>query len=169
MLNLRPPRPSDLHALHAYINTLSQEHTFIRFQGEEVTLSEEQEYLTNLLKKINEHKTAHLLAFLDDQLIGVASVELQANIESHIGLLGITIANEHRGKGYGKTLLTEILAAAQAQLPGLRIITLGVFANNPAAVHLYATFGFTEYAKLPDGIKHNGVFVDHVYMYKRIA
>lgn len=41
----RYPQPTDLEGLRDYINQLSAERTFIRFQGTQVSLEEEEKYL----------------------------------------------------------------------------------------------------------------------------
>ena len=33
---------------------------------------------------------------------------------------------------------------------------------------MYEKFGFTEYGNLPEGIKHKGKYINHIYMYKKI-
>lgn len=53
----RYPEMGDAQSMLDYINTLSKEKTFIRFQGEQLSLEYEKERLTGLLKKI-ENKMA---------------------------------------------------------------------------------------------------------------
>jgi len=97
---IRYPLKSDVSALRNYINTLSREKTFIRFQGEQVSLADEKKYFVSYK---------------------------------------------------------------------LKIITLGVFANNPIALKMYQKrFDLKEYGRLPQGIKHRGKFVDHIFLYKRV-
>ena len=39
------------------------------------------------------------------------------------------------------------LNEAEKELNGLKLITLGVFSNNPAAIKMYQNFGFKEFFK----------------------
>lgn len=87
--------------------------------------------------------------------------------EKHVGTFGITMAKDFRNKGIGTTLMELVLEEAK-KLKDLKIITLGVFGNNPIAKNLYKKLGFVEYGYLPKGIVHKGKFVDHIYMYKEI-
>ncbi len=167
-LIIRYPRKGDVGAMLQYINTLSSEQTFVRFQGEKLTIAQESKYLNGLIEKIENNKAVQMLAFLDKDLVGVADIEMGDKVEKHIGALGISIAKEFRGKGIGKMLMETILREAIQHLPQLRIITLEVFANNPLALSLYRKFGFTEYGRLPQGITHKGKLIDRIHMYKAV-
>ena len=158
----------DLEKLLEYINTLSKEQTFIRFQGEQMTLEEEKKYLDDFFKKQEAGKAIELLAFIKNELVGVADIHLEDKISSHIGIFGITVKKEFRGEGIGKLLMELVIKEAQKNLKGLQIITLGVFANNPLAKAIYEKFGFKEYGCLPEGILHKEKYVDHLYMYKKV-
>ena len=166
---IRYPQKDDLRQMWKYINTLSKEKTFIRFQGEEISLKEEKEYLNKLLKNIKAKKSIQLSVYSNNQLVGSSTLELGDKIERHIGLFGITIAKEFRGQGIGRLLMDLTLKEAQKNLPGLKIIKLGVFANNHKAFDMYKKAGFLEYGRLPKGIlTGNKELIDHIYMYKFI-
>jgi len=165
---IRYPKPSDIQAMCDYINSLSQEQTFIRFQGEKISLEEETAYLNSQLEKIKKKRAVLLLAFVGDELVGVSGIDLRDKIESHEGIFGISIAKDHRGQGIGKMLMQETLTAATKELTDLKIITLGVFANNNLALKMYQQFGFKEYGRLPGGVKYKNSYVDHVFMYREV-
>ncbi|MDO8503518.1 MAG: GNAT family N-acetyltransferase [bacterium] len=167
-LIIRYPRKGDVGSLLQYINTLSSEQTFVRLQGEKLTIEEETKYLNGLVERIENNKAVQMLAFLDEDLVGVAHIEMGDKVEKHIGTLGISIAKESRGRGIGKMLMETILREAIQHLPQLRIITLEVFANNPLAASMYKKFGFSEYGRLPQGIIHKGKFTDRIHMYKAV-
>lgn len=166
-LVLRVPMIEDLENMTEYINTLSQEKTFITFQGEEISLESEKAFLEAEIKNIKEKKNVMLLAYLNEVLVGIGAVRGSAAVTSHIGILGISIQKEYRDKGIGKILFSAILEETEKNLP-IRIITLEVFANNPTAQELYESFGFIEYGRLPGGIHHKEKYVDNVLMYKKI-
>lgn len=168
-LVLRLPTKSDARSLHAYINTLSLERTFVSFQGEEVSFKEEQEYVDGLVKKIANQQVFHLLGFIDDQLVTAAGIELQPRTESHQGLLGISVAKEHRGKGIGQLVMEVLVEKAPKYLPQLKIITLQHMGNNLIGRRLYEKMGFIEYGRLKQGMKHRDQYVDEVLMYKKVT
>lgn len=165
---IRYPQDGDAQLMCDYINELSQEHTFVRFQGEKVSLEDEEKYLQGQLEKIKNNKSIELVILCEDKIMGISAVDLKDKTESHEGVLGISISKEIRGEGIGKTLMRLTLEEADKRLPDLRIITLGVFGDNNLAYKMYLNFGFQEYGRLPGGSKHNEKYVDHVYMYKKI-
>ncbi len=165
---IRYPQEKDAQAMTDYINTLSQERTFIRFQGEKVELEDETKYLEGQLKKINNKLTVQLLVLCESKIIGISAIDAKDRTESHEGVFGISLAKDYRGQGLGKTLMELVLKEAEENIPQLRIITLGVFGDNPLAQEMYKKFGFQEYGRLPEGTLHKGQYVDHIYMYKKI-
>jgi RimJ/RimL family protein N-acetyltransferase len=165
---IRYPKKEDIKSLLEFINSLSKEQTFIRLQGEQLTLDEEIKYLEDQIKKIENNQTIKLLAFHKDKLVGAADINLLDKIENHVGIFGITVAKNFRDKRIGKLLMKLVFQEAKKNIKQLKIVTLGVFANNPVAFNIYKKFGFVEYGMLPKGIKHKNIFVDHIYMYKAI-
>ena len=160
------PTKDDAQIFCDYINTLSKEKTFVRFQGEEISLEDETKYLNAQLEKIARKQTVELLVFCNNKLIGISSIDMKDKTESHEGVFGISIAKEYRGEGIGKKFMQLVLEEAEKNIPQLRIITLGVFGDNPLAKRIYEKFGFKEYGKLPKGSLHKDEYVDHIYMYR---
>lgn len=166
---IRYPVIADVREMCDYMNILSQELTFITFQGEKLTIEEETKYLENVLKKIDENKTIKLLAISDNKIIGISDIAMNDRVTSHEGTFGITVSKEYRGQGVGKTLMKLVLKEAENKIPQLRIVSLAVFGDNPLAYGIYKKFGFQEYGRLPEGILHKGGYVDHIFMYKKIG
>jgi|WetSurMetagenome_2_1015567.scaffolds.fasta_scaffold00353_22 ribosomal protein S18 acetylase RimI-like enzyme len=162
------PMKNDAQIFCDYINALSKEKTFVRFQGEEIKLEDETKYLNTQLERIIKRQTVELLAFCNNVLIGISSIDMKDKTESHEGVLGISIAKEYRGEGIGKIFMQLIIKEAEKNMPQLRIITLGVFGNNPLAISMYEKLGFKEYGRLPKGSLHKNNYVDHIYMYKNV-
>lgn len=165
---IRCPKVGDAGQMMHYLQALSDEKTFIRFQGEKISLQQEEEFLTEQLQKIAENQTIYLLCFSGSRLIGISDLSLSDKVEKHVGALGISIAKEFRGEGIGKKLFETVLEESR-KLKELRIITLGVFACNDLGRAMYKKYGFEEYGRLPKGILHKGVYVDHLLMYKNIS
>lgn len=167
-IQIRGLKQEDVTEMLSFINEISKEETYIRLQGEQLTMDEEVRYVDDFIRRIGEGSAVKLLAFNGETLIGVSDVYLKDKIEKHIGVFGITIRKEWRGKGIGQELMKKTIAEATQKIKGLKIIELGVFANNPIAKKMYEKMGFVEYGRLPKGIKHRGEFVDHLYMYKQV-
>ena len=165
---VRYPTISDVQKMCDYVNVISQERTFLTFQGEIIGLEYETAYLTRQLERINKNQTVQLLVFSNDNLIGISSVDMKDRTSSHEGVLGISIANGYREEGIGTKLMELIIDEAKENLPALRIITLGVFGDNPKAYEMYKKFGFIESGRIPKGILHKGEYVDHIHMHKTI-
>ena len=77
---------------------------------------------------------------------------------AHIGVLGIALLPEARGRGLGAQLLQAAIDKSWAR--GLTRLELSVRADNPKAKALYERFGFEHegllrHASLIDGIYHD--------------
>lgn len=164
----RRPKLSDAKQLMNFINTASKEQTFIRLQGRQITLEEEEKYLKEFIADIEKRKAVKLFAFDGDELIGAADIRLNRDAMEHVGILGIVLKKEYRNQGIGSELLQKIISEAKQQLPTLEIITLGVFANNDRGLHVYKKIGFKQYGVLPKGAKRRGEYIDHIDMYLKI-
>lgn len=160
---IRAPQFSDAQAMQEYINELSAEKTFILLQGKQMTLEEEQAYVKSNLKNIEEGRAVKGLLFVDDVLAGIADVDQCENAESPQGGFGISIRAAFRGQGYGRLLMQTVLTEAERVLP-IRMIVLKHFGDNTIARKLYESLGFTEVGRIPQGLLHNGEYVDDVIM-----
>ena len=165
---IRYPVLEDAQKMSEYINKLSDEQTFITFQGEHMSPADEQNYLEKELKNIQEQKSVFLLAFSGERLIGISNIDLGERTSSHVAIFGISIAKEFRGEGIGKLLMEAIHKEAERHLPKLRIVYLGLFANNTLAKEMYERFGYAEYGNLPEGVFYRGEYINHIYMYKKL-
>ncbi len=166
---IRSLQQDDAEALCRYMNALSEERTFVRFQGEQLTLEEETAYLSGQLQRMEQNQTIQLVALCEGTVVGAADVNRKDLVEKHVGVLGMSVAQSYRGEGIGALLLETVLKEAAAQLPHLRIIVLEVFSDNTLAIAMYQQFGFVEYGRLPEGVLHHQAYVDTVYMYRKIS
>ncbi len=162
---IRYPKRTDLNELWRYINDLSKEKTYISFQGEEISLKDERIYINSSLKKIREKKSVQLVVESDNKIIGISGVDTKGRVNFHVGLFGISIAKDFRGKGIGKKLIETVLKETENNLSHIKIIHLECFATNEAACNLYKSMGFKEYGRLPNGIGYKEKFVDEILMY----
>jgi len=168
-ITFRYPVLSDAPALMEYINTLSSERTFIRFQGEQISLEEEKRYLESLLKSMQEKSGGAILAFYEDTLVGVIDLRPQEKIEKHVLDFGLSVKKEYRDQGIGEALITIMLDQVRLHLTHIKIITLSVQADNFGAIHLYQKLGFIEYGRLPKGIYRDNEFADKIFMHLQLA
>ena len=80
------------------------------------------------------------------------------------------VDDQQRGKGYGKQMLLLAIQKAKQEF-GAERITLGVYDNNPTAIHYYESVGFVETgsdAYRTDGEEWVGKETDIQFLYDRI-
>ena len=108
-------------------------------------------------------------AFDEDTLVGIVTLGREDRLKQrHRGMiLGMYVTPEARGKGVGRSLLTEALALARS-VPGLVQLTLGVNAENPAAIALYDSLGFRRCGLEPAALKVGDRLYDEVRMVLRL-
>ena len=111
-----------------------------------------------------------LLAIDGARVVGALTCEREPRRKvQHIAhLVGMMVADTHRGRGIGRMLLAATVARLQAT-PGLAQVTLSVTTSNRAAVGLYESVGFTRYGRLPDAVRlPNGRKLDKDLMVLRL-
>jgi RimJ/RimL family protein N-acetyltransferase len=165
---IRYPTFEDAEAMAEYINILSDEQTYITFQGEHMSVEDEQNYLKKELQNIKERKAVFLLVFSGEQLIGISGIDLGERTSKHVGMFSISLAKEFRGEGIGRILMETVHNEAERRLPDLKIAYLGLFEGNDLARNMYESFGYKEYGRLPEGIFYKEKYIDHIYMYKKL-
>jgi RimJ/RimL family protein N-acetyltransferase len=165
-LIIRYLQSDDVSILAEFINKLSLEKTFIIFQGEQTSFDDEKEYVDYRIRNINQNKAVHLLAFINNELVGSSDIELKNYVFKHTASFGIVISQKYRGEGIGKILIKSVIREAKKHIKGLKIIKMEVFSNNQVALKLYKSVGFMEYGRLTRGIKYKNKFIDEVLMYR---
>ena len=166
---IRHPEIGDVESAWKYANRLSQERTFINFQGEEITLEDEEKFIEKHVKAISEHNGMMLFVVADGEVMGVCGVEMKGLADKHIGVLGLSLDASLRGQGLGRILMESVLTEAARTIERLKIIVLQVKAPNTLAHALYEKLGFKEYGRLPNGSSQNGELVDEILMYKNVG
>lgn len=86
------------------------------------------------------HREELLFLMKDDLPIGFVWLRSQPN--NIVQLEPIGVIPEKQGQGYGRTLLHLVLSQLAAQ--GVTAVTLGVWADNKPALHLYHSLGFRQ-------------------------
>lgn len=164
-LTYRLPTMADVDLLLEHINAASKEETYIGLQKTQITRKEELTYLQTLIKNIEARKNIMLLAFEGDVFVGTADIKTGIGAEKHVGTFGIIIKKEYRNQGIGTALMAKVIQESKKYLKELEIITLGVFADNERALHVYQKFGFKKYGELPNGLIRKGQYSNHIYLY----
>lgn len=134
-LILREAIPKDASSLINFLETVSSETDFIEHESlKDLDVSSEQRSLDNIYNSTHNELIA---AFLGDEIIGFCRLE---EIDQYESELGIVVKKEFWNQGVGSYLMEDILAYAKES--PIAKVTLEVYKNNPAAIHLYEKHGF---------------------------
>lgn len=160
---LRSPRLEEALALHEHKYKTSEESYFLARYPEEIQYSDR---LKEIIIGTNESERDFFIsAFVDGQLIGDAGV---TTIRNHIkfrhrAYFGISIQAAYCDMGLGSIMLQE--AVKLARECGFAQLELGVFADNPRAIHVYEKAGFRQVGVQPRAYRlKDGSYRDEVQM-----
>ena len=166
---LRYPEKSDAKKLQKFINaavkeSLSQGGHLARTRP--VSLSGEEIWVRDLIKKIENNKEVHVVAEYNKKIIGNADIRKESHdANAHIGVFGIVVLKEFTSKGLGTVLAEKIIKLAENKLK-IEIVKLSVFENNKRAQGLYRKLGFEEIGRIKRGRKIKGKYADEILMVK---
>ena len=105
-----------------------------------------------------------LVAEVDGRVVGALGLHVeQAARRRHVGSIGMGVHDDFQGRGVGSALMAAMIELADNWL-GLRRIELTVYADNPAAIHLYQKFGFVIEGTASQYAWRAGAWVDAHYM-----
>jgi putative acetyltransferase len=120
-------------------------------------------------ERLSGSDSIHLVAEVDQQLVGQLSLHLQSNPRrKHVAELGMGVRDDWAGKGVGSALLAAAVDMADNWL-NLQRLELTVYADNLAALALYRKFGFVEEGLARGYAFRQGQYVDALYMARRAA
>jgi RimJ/RimL family protein N-acetyltransferase len=168
IISFRYPTIDDVEILKDYINKISDEQSFILFQGRQTTLESETKWLEDKLEKIDQKKCVYFCGIYQNKLVACAEITMHTDAKAHVGNFGITVREDLRGEGIGEAIMKLVIEESVKNIPDLKIIDLEVFGKNKIAKNLYSKLGFIEYGKLPSGLKRKGKLDDAILMYKKI-
>ncbi len=133
----------------------------IHLFAERPSRSDEVGWFTSLYRRVLANDAVVAVADVGGRAVGhctIATVGLEHGSETdHVGLLGIVVAQAHRGHGVGRALMLGALERARGRF---EIVLLDVFANNHRARHLYEQLGFQIRGRLPFHAKRGGQYYD---------
>jgi ribosomal protein S18 acetylase RimI-like enzyme len=165
---IRYPKSNDAESVWKYANRLSQERTFVRFQGEEISLDKEIEVVGKWMRAIEAKEEIVLFLEIAGDIQGISSLEMDSKTEAHIGTLGLSVDQSVRGQGLGELLMSTVMDEAKSRIARLELFILSVKEPNEVAIALYKKLGFMEYGNLPNGTTHGGKRVGSLFMYKAV-
>ena len=167
-VSIRPMLEPDLLAYKALRDAMLSAHPDAFTSDAE---TEGQRDLTSYRSRLAGGNTLFTLVALDGpRLVGALTCEREPRRKvQHVAhLIGMMVADTHRGRGIGRALLAATLVRLQA-VPDLAQVTLSVTASNRAAVGLYESHGFVRYGCLPDAIRlPDGRRLDKALMVRRL-
>jgi len=162
---LRGLKWSDLDDLLELHNELIEEEAMI---GGDKALTRDQQVdrHADMMKDVEKGRSVVVIAEANGKAVGMANARNRGGRLSHTAGLGVFVRRTHRNQGIGSEMMKEL--EAQTKNMGVELLYLEVYSISPS-VELYNRLGYTEYGKLPGGIKYRGEYVDMISMYKRIA
>ena len=154
MLRLRPFKPCDAEKIVSWI---PDEHAFYLWSADRyghypITAADMNRYYANDDQNPN---LWPMTAFDESGVVGHLIMRF-TDAEKKVLRFGFIIVDlSKRGKGYGKAMI-QLAAKYAFEIAGAEKITLGVFADNPAAYHCYLAAGFHEVPGAAETYRING-------------
>ena len=161
---LRTPSWNDLDDLLELINSLVEERADI-IVDQKLTREEETDWLSERLARLEKDEDLYLVAEVNGRVIG--SSELAGKTsghDRHLGRIGIILKEGFRDLGIGTEMMKTLVEQARAR--GLKIVTLGAYATNERAHHVYRKIGFKEVGRIPMKFFREGRYIDEIVMAK---
>ncbi len=160
-LIIRKALPEDTEEFLDYVNQCGKETDFLGFgaEGIGISIEEERKYFRSFTGK-----NFMLVALVDNKIVGSCSLRTnEARIRfKHRGVIGITILQEHWGKGIGKNLFEFLIDEAKEN--GIRRLELETRVDNERAISLYKKMGFEIEGRLKDCVYIDGEYFDNYIM-----
>lgn len=147
----------DAAALLNYLKIIGGETENLSFgaEGVPLDLKAEEAYLG---MQAQSHENLQLLAKVDGEIIGTASLNRRQNRMSHRAEFGISLKKAWWGCGAASAMAERILAFARES--GVEQINLEVRSDNKRAIALYEKLGFRKLCMFPGFFKINGELID---------
>lgn len=162
-ITLRSAEPQDAQAVLDNMKQTSLETYFMIRYPEEIKRSiEAEERFLNAV--CEDEKDIMIVACTGEEIIGCASVmKIGEQLKCiHRGGMGISIQQKYCNEGLGVFMVKELLAYAK---DNFEQIELGVFEDNPRAIHLYEKLGFKRFGVIPRAFKlKDGTYRDEIQM-----
>jgi len=162
---LRSLKWEDLDDCLTLINSLINEQADITL-SDPISHDTQIQWLSKRLASIEKGEVIQIVAEVKGHVIANTDVKIKTGQRSHVGAIGIIVKKGYRDIGIGSEMLKQLIA--QARKRGLKIVTLGVFATNDRAKHVYEKLGFRECGRILGEIHKNEQYIDHITMVKML-
>lgn len=159
---LRPFRAEDADTLW---NSLGSP-VIDKLTGTHATFTRDQidAYIARQIANDDDERAAFIIALPDDSRALGEVVINDIDHDNHSANIRIALfAEDDLGKGYGTTAMRLMVDYGFRQLK-LHRISLGVYAFNPRAIHVYEKIGFKQEGVLRDALYWEGEYVDEIIM-----
>jgi ribosomal protein S18 acetylase RimI-like enzyme len=122
-------------------------------------------------KRLGDNDDSLVLGALEDgKLVGAVGMafEQREKTRHKASVFGMYVAPIARGRGAGRALIHQALAAAR-QTPGIELVVLTVSDGNQSAIALYERAGFRTFGIEPKAIRVGDRFIAKVHMACQIS
>ena len=141
------------------LNSVIREGKYLYLNDEILNMEEERRWFKHSAKA----GMLYLIARVEGEVAGGASLHPQTDKRAHVAQFGIFICDGYRNLGLGTAILKEFIEIAKKR--GFEILQLSVFANNMRAFRVYKKCGFKETGRLSQDIKFlDGEYTDRILM-----
>ena len=148
-VEIRPAGPADAEALVDYMTALVAERLDTITRRTVPSVEQEREWIVKTAENPN---SFIMIALAGARVIGLLDIQAgNRAVDSHAGILGISVAADWRGEGVGRRLIEAAIARARTR-PGFCRIELLVVERNAGAIRLYESLGFVR-----EGLKRKGI------------
>ncbi len=157
---IRPVRASDAPQINAIRRQIGVYPNMLSLPSERPERSER--FLSNLTE--NDHIFVAVSSEDDNLVLGLAGLHISPSPRMrHSGSIGLSVHQDHQGKGIGKALMATIVDLSDNWLM-LKRIELTVLDGNERALSLYKSFGFEVEGVKRATVVRAGVYVDETLM-----
>lgn len=138
--SLRPYQPSDAAVITSWLKSeyLMRQWCADRYEHYPVTPDDMNAYYT---RYIDGQRSCALTMVDGDDIVGYITLRIPSDDSKEQRLGFVIVDDSKRGRGLGKTLVSMAVEYAFRTL-GATKVSLGVFENNPSALHCYEAAGF---------------------------
>ena len=144
--------PSHIDSFHRALDIVARERRYLSFL-EAPSVEATRAFVLNLIKE----GYPQFVAVSAGEVVGWCDVTAKTRpVYAHVGVLGMGVLPQFRGRGIGTRLIASALGAARDY--GFSRVELTVRQNNENAIELYKKVGF-----LIEGLQRNAVKLDGVY------
>lgn len=152
-------REQDLPEVVYTLNSVIREGVYLNLDEEILDMDAELEWYRSHMKA----GMSYLVARVEGQVVGGASIEPRRGRESHVAVYGVFIKDGFRDLGIGTALNRALIEIARKR--DFKIMELVVFGSNARAVHVYEKCGFREAGRIKGGIRlPDGSYTDRIIM-----